>query len=204
MTAEDKINRARNRSGLPEVENEEENEDEKGVAEDVLETVKEGVYGVPTGDPEAPYKERPGFADALKEMGEKLGESLSIMARKRVRINGQPLESDLPPVITQGRILIPVRAVSTALGADVHWNADEQEITITRDDEVTIIILIGEEEISVNGTIQEMDVSAQILVDRAYVPLRFAATALGDSVIWDSEAQEALINRINRNGNGEE
>ncbi len=91
-----------------------------------------------------------------------------------------------------GRFLIPIRAVATSMGAEVNWDGEKQEIEITRDD-VYILIRIGEEEILVNGEVQTMDVGAQIFAGRAFVPVRFVATALGEDVSWDAEARTAFI-----------
>ena len=38
-----------------------------------------------------------------------------------------------------------------------------------------------------------MDVGAQIFAGRAFVPVRFVATALGEDVRWDAEARTAFI-----------
>jgi len=116
------------------------------------------------------------------------------MSRHRVLVNGNPLESDLPPVIIEGRILIPVRAVSVALDADVVWDAVYNTITITRDD-IEVILVIDEDGITVNGEPFSMDVPAQIFANRTFVPLRFIAIALGDDVEWNALAGEAYIRR---------
>ena len=82
------------------------------------------------------------------------------------------------------------------MDAQVYWDEVEQKITITRDEDgikIVIELLVGETTIFVNGEAQEMDVPAQIFVDRAFVPVRFVATALGDSVRWDAEARTAFI-----------
>lgn len=43
------------------------------------------------------------------------------------------MEMDAPPVIVNDRTLIPVRAVTEALGAEVRWNPDTLEVIITGD-----------------------------------------------------------------------
>ena len=39
-------------------------------------------------------------------------------------------ELDVAPFITNGRTLVPVRAISEALGATVGWNNDTRTVTI--------------------------------------------------------------------------
>ncbi|WP_418790082.1 copper amine oxidase N-terminal domain-containing protein [Phosphitispora sp. TUW77] len=39
-----------------------------------------------------------------------------------LEVNGQPVESDVPPYIQDGRVMVPIRVVSEAMGADVNWD----------------------------------------------------------------------------------
>lgn len=45
-------------------------------------------------------------------------------------VNGEPVTLDTPPVIVNGRTLVPLRFVSENLGATVEWIADEKAIVI--------------------------------------------------------------------------
>jgi hypothetical protein len=49
----------------------------------------------------------------------------------KVLVNGNPLESDVPAVVLDGRTLLPVRAVSEALGAQIHWEGALSTVYIT-------------------------------------------------------------------------
>lgn len=49
----------------------------------------------------------------------------------RVIVNGLELHSEVPGQIVDGSTLLPVRAVSEALGADVQWDANNYVATIT-------------------------------------------------------------------------
>lgn len=42
------------------------------------------------------------------------------------------IELDVPPQITDGRAMVPLRAVSEALGMDVSWDGETRTITISR------------------------------------------------------------------------
>jgi hypothetical protein len=85
---------------------------------------------------------------------------------------------DTPPVIKDGRTLVPVRTISEAFEASVEWNPDERKV-IVRKDKKEILIWIGETGVSVNGEQGEIDVPALILNGRAMVPLRFITENLG-------------------------
>ncbi|HHY36768.1 MAG TPA: copper amine oxidase N-terminal domain-containing protein [Firmicutes bacterium] len=54
-------------------------------------------------------------------------------------VNGSPLETDVAPVLTQGRVLAPVRAIAEKLGAEVIWDGENNTVyinTITKDGEL--------------------------------------------------------------------
>ncbi|HYG59894.1 MAG TPA: stalk domain-containing protein [Symbiobacteriaceae bacterium] len=46
-------------------------------------------------------------------------------------VNGTPVELDVPPMIVDSRTLLPLRAFSTAFGAQVGWDGDTYTVTVT-------------------------------------------------------------------------
>lgn len=49
----------------------------------------------------------------------------------RILINDIPLTTEVPPRIENGRVLVPVRAVTEALGATVDWDESNRTVLIT-------------------------------------------------------------------------
>lgn len=47
------------------------------------------------------------------------------------KVNGQPVELDVPATIRQGRTLVPLRFFSQAFGAAVHWDNASHTVTIS-------------------------------------------------------------------------
>ena len=47
------------------------------------------------------------------------------------KVNGQPVELDVPATIRQGRTLVPLRFFSQAFGAAVHWDNASRTVTIS-------------------------------------------------------------------------
>ena len=97
-----------------------------------------------------------------------------------------PLLCDAAPLVEEGRALVPLRGVLSALGAQVDWDEREQKITIQRGG-LTIILKIGDETALVDGRAIKLDVPARIVNNRTLVPLRFICETLGLEVNWNSE-----------------
>ena len=46
-------------------------------------------------------------------------------------VNNEPIALDVPPIVQDGRTLVPIRAVSDATGATVHWDSPTRTVQIT-------------------------------------------------------------------------
>lgn len=46
-------------------------------------------------------------------------------------VNGRPIATDVPPQNVNGRVMVPIRFVAEALGANVGWDGNTQTVTIT-------------------------------------------------------------------------
>ncbi len=111
---------------------------------------------------------------------------------ERIKVRGMNLKFDVPPVIKEGRTLIPVRAVMNGLGAQVEWNGETKTVTITRGDKV-IVLNLATGETTVNGEVITIDVPAQTINNRTFVPLRFIAQTLGEPVNYDENTGDISI-----------
>lgn len=90
------------------------------------------------------------------------------------------------PVNVDGRILLPMREFFEALGAEIEWNDENKELHVTHEDS-KIFLKIGSTDSIVNGVFQSLDVAPSLINDSTYIPLRFAAEALGYEIIWNSD-----------------
>ncbi len=90
------------------------------------------------------------------------------------------------PVNTQGRILLPMRDFFETIGATVEWNEELKEIYASYEDN-KIFLKIGSKDSIVNGNYQPLDVSPTLIDNTTYVPIRFAAEALGYEIIWNED-----------------
>lgn len=109
-----------------------------------------------------------------------------------VYLEGERLLFDVPPVISEGRILAPVRGIAEALEAEVLWNDESKTVKILSGDK-EISFCIGEKTVVMDGEEKEIDVSARIIAGRTFVPMRALAEALELEVLWDDEAKTATL-----------
>ncbi|MBI2873954.1 MAG: hypothetical protein HYY09_02605 [Firmicutes bacterium] len=110
----------------------------------------------------------------------------------RVVLDGRELTFDVPPMVREGRTLVPMRAISEALGALVGWDGATQTVTITRED-TTVVLPVGSTTAQINGQPIALDVAATIIEGRTLVPLRFISKSLGADVTWSDPARTVHI-----------
>jgi uncharacterized repeat protein (TIGR02543 family) len=121
------------------------------------------------------------YVENLNRLVVQIGSNLII----DLAANASTQVMDVVPVIQDGRTLLPIRFMAYALGADVDWNDDTREVTLTLDG-ISLTFAIGE-------TVSGMDVPAQIIDGRTMVPLRFISEFFGAIVIWNQETQSIEI-----------
>lgn len=123
--------------------------------------------------------------------------AVSAFAGLNINIDGIPLATDAPPVIVDGRTLVPVRAIFEKLGASVNWDANTQTVTAVTG-EKTITLKLNDTSSYVNNELKTLDVPAQIVDGRTMVPARFVGESLGCQVLWDANTQTVNVNTVSQ------
>lgn len=112
-----------------------------------------------------------------------------------VKVDGQALKLDQPPVIQDGRTLVPLRAIFEALGAQVQWDAEAQSV-IAEKRFNNISLVIGDNKLNINGDEKTLDVPAQIIEGRSMVPVRAISEAFGTKVEWNAATGTVTIDSV--------
>ena len=107
-------------------------------------------------------------------------------------VDGKRATLDSPPIIREGRTLLPIRAVIEALGGSVAWDAVQRKATVTLGTH-TVEVWIGSRQARVDGVNVALDVAAIIVNSRTLLPLRFVAENLGCTVTWDPVGRTVTI-----------
>lgn len=112
-------------------------------------------------------------------------------APAKIFVKGSDIESDVPPVIDNGRVLVPLRAITASLGVSVSWNPKSKTATIRKWSE-TVKLTADKNTVYYNkaGRSNKMtlDVPVKMLNKRVYVPLRFLAQFYGYQVAATGDA----------------
>lgn len=111
----------------------------------------------------------------------------------KVKLNGRYLDFDQPPVIVDGRTLVPARVILEALGAEISWDAATQTVVAKRSGSV-LRLQIGNTVPTLDGKpVKALDVPAQLIGGRTLVPARFVAENYQMDVGWEQETQTVVI-----------
>ncbi|MGM0885157.1 MAG: copper amine oxidase N-terminal domain-containing protein [Bacillota bacterium] len=136
--------------------------------------------------------------------------STSVLAAEDINImvKNKELQTDSTPVIVQGRVLVPLRAVSESLSASVEWNQQQKTAIVTKWSKKASLT-VGKKtawfENSAAGELNDevsLDVTVRIINSRVYVPLRFISQQLGYKVDYKNNTvsiQSPYAGRYNEN-----
>lgn len=110
-----------------------------------------------------------------------------------VTVRGVPVIFDTPPrVDSNNRLMVPVRAITEAMGANVHWNPVTRDITIIKNSDV-VKLTINSNKVYVNGEEKSMDTKPVIKNQRTLVPARYVGEHFGAFVHWDPIQKKVSI-----------
>lgn len=115
-----------------------------------------------------------------------------VIDNKEAKVDGAAKELDAAPVIVDDRTLVPVRFISENMGGKVDWDAATRTVTIELNGK-KIQLVIDSKDVDVDGTKTALDVPAQIISDRTYVPVRFVSETIGATVGWDAATKTVTI-----------
>lgn len=112
-----------------------------------------------------------------------IGSSNSYVNSVKTKIDSE--NGKIVPIVKNGRTLIPVRFISESLNAEVDWDQAASAVTITLDGN-TARLKPGNKAMLLNNVEKELDVPAEIVEGRTYLPLRrLAEDVLNKNIFYD-------------------
>ncbi|MGZ3496462.1 MAG: copper amine oxidase N-terminal domain-containing protein [Vulcanimicrobiaceae bacterium] len=132
---------------------------------------------------------RPGWITIVVTAAIALAVSMTLAFSRpiEVRVDGQRLISDVPPVSTSAdKIYVPVRAVGDALGAETRYDDQSGVIAVIRGDQ-TLKLRVGDEHATLNGMPMTIKHAPFLVRDRVMVNVKAIARAFGVRVTYDNK-----------------
>lgn len=115
-----------------------------------------------------------------------------------MEVNGVETEIDqgrgTMPVVTNGRTLVPIRAIIEAFGGEVGWDGTTGTVILTMDDD-TIRLVINSNIAYLNDKAETLDVAPAVINDRTMLPIRFVAEGFNLGVAWDGSTRTVSVIR---------
>ncbi len=123
------------------------------------------------------------------------GFSSQDLSEIQIIVNGQTVQTDVDPVIRDGQLLIPLRAVFSALGAEVHWFEDPRTVAMM-DKEKDIRIIIQLEKNVAFGNRKHWNFEQHPILhgDRTLVMPEVITLGYEVEVEWDKDTKQLKIN----------
>lgn len=109
-----------------------------------------------------------------------------------VFVAGRRIQFNVQPLISDDRLLVPIRSIAQSLDAGVTWDGQRGRVVLTRGRR-EVVLEIGSRIAWVNGEEVQLDVPPKIFNGRALVPARIISEAFGFAVSWDSDARAVYI-----------
>lgn len=98
----------------------------------------------------------------------------------------------IAPYIKNGRVMVPIRFVSEALGFSVEWDQVFKIVSINVDSR-KIRLQVNNKTADLFGKVYMLDAPPEIINNTTFVPLRFISENFGASVTWDNKLQIVRI-----------
>lgn len=111
-----------------------------------------------------------------------------------LELDGELVEIDpnAPPIIEDGRTLVPYRALLEAMGATVLWDDDARMATAELGRH-RVKVTIDNKSGFVDGREETMDVPPRIVNSRTMIPVRFVLENLNCSIDWEATTRTVKI-----------
>lgn len=110
-----------------------------------------------------------------------------------VVLNGQQLSFGQAPVILNDRVLVPMRVIFEALGAEVDWLPAKGYRVVAYKGNKEVTLAINSTNMVVNKNTIALDAPAILYNDYTLVPVRAVSEALDANVSWDGNTKTVNI-----------
>lgn len=109
-----------------------------------------------------------------------------------VHVDGRYVGSEVAPLLTNGRVFLPMRAAAEMMGANVAWDGQTRCISVAKGGTIAYFFA-DSTTYYVNDAARTSDAAPVIQNGRTLLPVRVFAEALGAQVDWHSDMLDVAI-----------
>ncbi len=109
-----------------------------------------------------------------------------------LKLDGEPLECEVPPIVFNDYSVVPARDVFEKLGAEVVWNGQREQVIINYKT-TKIILYINNKMAYKNGRADLMPIAPKIINGKTMIPVRYVSESIGFDVNFDSKTDTISI-----------
>jgi hypothetical protein len=105
---------------------------------------------------------------------------------------------EMPAMVWDGELFLPLRAVSEEMGFEVQWDGSKREITISKNGKL-ILLSLQEYKINVNGHESYLTTGYRFLEERTYLHHDFFTENIGVSAVWNKDTNRVTLQKTEEN-----
>lgn len=159
-----------------------------------MDALKDGKEG--SGEQQAKLSLDWSKATMLTKAPQKMPSQSGTKNEIAVLVKGEAVKFTNAPINQKGSVIVPLRAIFEALGAEVKWDKTTRSALANKDG-VTLKLTVNQKTSTVEKDGQKRTVNlsapAQIINGSIYVPLRFIGEAFGNEVKYVPQGNSATI-----------
>ena len=122
------------------------------------------------------------FANALQYTALLVGSNVAFVNDDQLQLD--PQNADVIAFVENNRTFVPVRFITESYGGTAEWFQETQTVELNVNN-INILLMIGEPQITINGIVRPLDVAPIVRNDRTFLPLRAIVEAMGKQIFYD-------------------
>ncbi len=122
--------------------------------------------------------------------------------RLTAEVDGEQVELEVPPVIIDGHLMVPLRFLGETFGAQVKWDNEKNAAVLFLEDSF-VEFIIGDSKANINELqenasaierVIELDMPPMVSSGRTLIPFEFITHHITYKTLWDTDEGTAYIN----------
>ncbi|WKY45304.1 stalk domain-containing protein [Eubacteriaceae bacterium ES2] len=124
--------------------------------------------------------------ESVNDLIEQMYEDAKTLDAGSLTINNQLIKFKAPIYIKGGNVMVPVKAITEKLGAEILFDEETQTLSLSKEDTVITITTTGVE-VTIDGELVDITDQIEVTCGRSYINLSFLAEIFDLEASYDEE-----------------